>query len=458
MHTLNCYLIADPDGTPVLVGGTPGGDGQPQWNLQVVSGLIDAGLDVQAAIELPRWTVWPGTDPIDPPQPLRAARRGPPRRRRDRRPGPARPPRRPPRRLGRRRRRPADRPRPRDRRPRRRLRPARRVPSPWLLGNLRSTFAQNSPPPSTAPAPSSASASTPTPPASPPSSATCPLATPSPLQPRLIDATSDLVCAYKPNLAFYAALGSPAWRPCSPPATPSPRTSPSCSTARSTTWDPPPSAWARALFDTWAFDAITVNPYMGEDALAPVPLLPRPRRLRPSKTSNPGSGDFQDVSVGEDGHPLSSTSPAAPPAGPATTPPPSASSSAPPSPPQLGDVRAAGPDLPILVPGIGAQSGDISAAVTNGLDAAGAGLLVNSPPRVRQLCRAPAPTSPTQARSAATRLRDQINNRKTGPVTVVVCWGALLGLPALDSPRSTFRGPLLIQLSPLLPPSSPRTY
>ena len=63
MSTLNCYLVAAPDGTPVLVGGTPGGDGQPQWNLQILVGLIDAGLDVQAAIEMPRWTSWPGTDP-----------------------------------------------------------------------------------------------------------------------------------------------------------------------------------------------------------------------------------------------------------------------------------------------------------------------------------------------------------------------------------------------------------
>jgi len=64
MHTLNCYLIADQEGAPVLVGGTPGGDGQPQWNLQAITGMIDAGLDVQAAIELPRWTSWPGTDPM----------------------------------------------------------------------------------------------------------------------------------------------------------------------------------------------------------------------------------------------------------------------------------------------------------------------------------------------------------------------------------------------------------
>ena len=65
MHTLNCYLIANPEGQPVLVGGTPGGDYQPQWNVQAITGLIDAGLDVQAAIEQPRWMMWPGTYPID---------------------------------------------------------------------------------------------------------------------------------------------------------------------------------------------------------------------------------------------------------------------------------------------------------------------------------------------------------------------------------------------------------
>ncbi len=70
MHTLNCYLVADAAGRPVLVGGTPGGDGQPQWNLQTLVGLLDAGLDVQAAIEQPRWTSWPGTDPSTLPNPF----------------------------------------------------------------------------------------------------------------------------------------------------------------------------------------------------------------------------------------------------------------------------------------------------------------------------------------------------------------------------------------------------
>jgi gamma-glutamyltranspeptidase len=65
MHTLNCYLIADRDGTPIIVGGTPGGDFQPQWNVQTITGMIDGGLDVQAAVSLPRWQLWPATYPAE---------------------------------------------------------------------------------------------------------------------------------------------------------------------------------------------------------------------------------------------------------------------------------------------------------------------------------------------------------------------------------------------------------
>ena len=65
MHTLNCYLIADRDGTPLLVGGTLGGDFQPQWNLQTITGLIDGELDVQAAVEQPRWNFNPATYPAE---------------------------------------------------------------------------------------------------------------------------------------------------------------------------------------------------------------------------------------------------------------------------------------------------------------------------------------------------------------------------------------------------------
>lgn len=62
MHTLNCYM-AFRDGQPVIVGGTPGGDYQPQCGLQVLSNLIDQGMDPQQAVEAPRWWSFPGTDP-----------------------------------------------------------------------------------------------------------------------------------------------------------------------------------------------------------------------------------------------------------------------------------------------------------------------------------------------------------------------------------------------------------
>ena len=62
MHTLNAWILAGDDGRPVYVGGTPGGDGQVQWNVQMISHLVDHSLDVQATVEAPRFTVWPGSD------------------------------------------------------------------------------------------------------------------------------------------------------------------------------------------------------------------------------------------------------------------------------------------------------------------------------------------------------------------------------------------------------------
>lgn len=72
MHTLHCYLVAE-EGQPVLIGGTPGGDQQPQWNVQTLVSLIDHGLAPQVAVEAPRWYSFPGTDPatIDRPGELR---------------------------------------------------------------------------------------------------------------------------------------------------------------------------------------------------------------------------------------------------------------------------------------------------------------------------------------------------------------------------------------------------
>ena len=72
INTIHAYM-AFADGKPALIGGTPGGDNQPQWNAQAVSNVFDHGMDVQEAADAPRWTHFPGTDPrtIDEPMALR---------------------------------------------------------------------------------------------------------------------------------------------------------------------------------------------------------------------------------------------------------------------------------------------------------------------------------------------------------------------------------------------------
>jgi gamma-glutamyltranspeptidase/glutathione hydrolase len=63
MHTLNCYMVLE-EGVPFIVGGTPGGDGQPQWNMQMLSLMLDHRAGPQEAADFPRWISTPGTDMI----------------------------------------------------------------------------------------------------------------------------------------------------------------------------------------------------------------------------------------------------------------------------------------------------------------------------------------------------------------------------------------------------------
>ncbi|MCA8929914.1 MAG: gamma-glutamyltransferase [Alphaproteobacteria bacterium] len=64
MHTLNAFMVLRDD-KPWLIGGTPGGDQQTQWNAQVISNLVDHGMGTQAAVDAPRWYSFPGTDPAN---------------------------------------------------------------------------------------------------------------------------------------------------------------------------------------------------------------------------------------------------------------------------------------------------------------------------------------------------------------------------------------------------------
>lgn len=228
----------------------------------------------------------------------------------------------------------------------------------------------------------------------------------------LIEATADLVCAYKPNLGFYAALGEDgiaalvATRRLIPPAIPvilDCKVGDIGETAR---------GYARGYFDAWGFDAITVNPYLGEDSLAPFLAYADRGVFVVCKTSNPGSGDLQDLPVSER-QPLYLTV-----ADRAAT----WNSRYPATiglvvgatfPDQLAEIRAHCPDLPILLPGVGAQAGDLDAALQAGLDSDGMGLVVSSSRTIIYASNGPA--FAIHARQAAIDLRDAINAVRVTP-------------------------------------------
>jgi len=72
MHTLNTWLVTE-GVRPYAVGNTPGGDGQPQWNLQILTNLLDLGMSAGETVAAPRWTSTPGTDPVGLARPVELA-------------------------------------------------------------------------------------------------------------------------------------------------------------------------------------------------------------------------------------------------------------------------------------------------------------------------------------------------------------------------------------------------
>ena len=195
---------------------------------------------------------------------------------------------------------------------------------------------------------------------------------------KIIEATADLVCAYKPNLAFYEQLGETGYAALRTVLRAIPEHIPVIGDAKRGDVGHTAQAYARALFDELGFDAATVNPYLGGDAVEP--FLERADRTAfiVCRTSNPGARDVQDMEVVTDGEtrPLyeavaelargwnrlanvglvvGATYPD-----------------------ELCRVRRLCPEMPILVPGIGSQEGELEAAVRAGLDAHGGGLILNA--------------------------------------------------------------------------------
>ncbi len=194
----------------------------------------------------------------------------------------------------------------------------------------------------------------------------------------IIDATADYAAAFKFNIAFYEANGASGWTQLAASLEYLRRHHPDALTicdAKRADIGNTSIAYARSIFQELGFDAVTLNPYLGRDALQPFLDYTDRACIILCRTSNPGSAEIQDLHVAS--QPLwqlvaekvarewndnrncmlvvSATNPA-----------------------EMAEIRARTGDMTFLVPGIGAQGGDISAVLAAGLNSAGRGLIINS--------------------------------------------------------------------------------
>ncbi|MCL2679762.1 MAG: orotidine-5'-phosphate decarboxylase [Dehalococcoidia bacterium] len=223
----------------------------------------------------------------------------------------------------------------------------------------------------------------------------------------IIDATKDLVCAYKPNLAFYEAEGARGWEALKHTIAYIPKHIPVIADAKRGDIGNTARAYAKAVFEELGAGAVTVNPYLGFDTIEPFLDYGDKGVFILCRTSNKGSADFQSLTVEFNGRQMPLYQAVAERADKenrngnigmvigATCP------------EELNAMRQAHPDLPFLIPGVGAQGGDLRLAVEYGADQRGAGIIINSS---RQILYASRGADFAQAaRSAALELRDAIN-------------------------------------------------
>ena len=227
----------------------------------------------------------------------------------------------------------------------------------------------------------------------------------------IIDATRDLVCTYKPNVAFYEALGMPGLEALRKTIEHIRDVAPQViilGDAKRGDIASTNAAYAKALFDVWGFDAITVNGFAGGESLEPFFKYEEKGVFVWCRSSNPGSQEFQDLRVSANGQqPLfyewmaersmhwntrgnvwlvvGATYPD-----------------------QLGEVRARCPGMPILIPAVGAQGGDLESSVKYGIDSEYPNIIINSSRSI--IYAKPGRDDFAQAaRTAAQNLRDKIN-------------------------------------------------
>jgi len=217
---------------------------------------------------------------------------------------------------------------------------------------------------------------------------------------RLIAATQPWALAYKPNAAFFEAYGAAGWQALENVIAAIPPEIPVILDAKRGDIASTAEAYARAAFQALGAQAITLSPYLGRDSLTPFLSDPKRGVFLLCKTSNPGSGDLQDLTVLEAGGGLTLYESVARKAATwnehdnlglvvgAT------------HPQALRRVRRQEEELWILAPGVGAQGGDLEAALQAGLRPDGLGLLL---PVARAISHAADPAA------AAAELRSAIN-------------------------------------------------
>jgi orotidine-5'-phosphate decarboxylase len=223
----------------------------------------------------------------------------------------------------------------------------------------------------------------------------------------VIDATADLVCCFKPNLAFYEVEGAAGWEILRQTIEYIPKSVPVIADAKLGDIGNTAKAYATAIFDELGAGAVTANPYLGLDAIEPFLSYKERGIFILCRTSNKGASDFQSLNVNLDGKEMPLYQAVAKRTQDwnrdrnlglvvgATYP------------DELKILRLAYPDMPFLIPGVGAQGGDLKLAVSYGTDRRGAGIIVNSS---RQILFASRGKDFAQAaRAAALKLRDEIN-------------------------------------------------
>ncbi len=227
----------------------------------------------------------------------------------------------------------------------------------------------------------------------------------------IIDATADLVCAYKPNMAFYEAQGVAGLTALQKTVDYIAGRVPVIGDAKRGDIGHSAAAYARALFEVFGFDAATVNPYMGFDAVQPFLEYGDRGVFVLCRTSNPGAAHFQDLACapaggGHEPRPLyrvvaeaarernraDNVGLVAGATGPR----------------ELAEIRQLCPGMLLLIPGIGAQGADLEPAVRHGVDASGGGAIFASS---RQILYASTGSDfDRAAREAADGLRRAINS------------------------------------------------